>query len=48
LTLFNPVLFVHRFVHALFCFQDGRILSAFVSPGYPRALQNFRGHPFTL
>jgi hypothetical protein len=45
LALFNPALFVHCFFHALFCIQDGRIVSAFGSPGYPSALQKFRGHP---
>ena len=48
LALFNPALFFHRFFHTLFCIQDGRIVSAFGSPGYPSALQKFRGHPVLL
>jgi hypothetical protein len=43
LAFLQPGLFVHRFFHALLCFQDERILAAFVPAGY--ALQNFRGHP---
>ena len=44
-TLLYPGMFVHRFFHALLFIQDGRIVSAFVSLGYPSALQKCRGHP---
>jgi hypothetical protein len=44
-TLLQPGLFVHRFFHALFFLLNGHIVAAGGSPGYPPALQNFRGHP---